>query len=85
MIPAYKKKLVLQVWNNKVGVEKIDIMALVIYGMTTANFSLLDKYKKDQVFAKNFMLVNTNIKIVLSIYFFLFSNIDVHFFKNEIG
>lgn len=48
--------------------------------MVIARFFIEDKFRiKDQFFKKTFLVVNTNIKVVLEILFFLLSNANVDF------
>lgn len=49
--------------------------------MTLIMFSILDSLKWISFFEKNFLLVNTSIKVILRILFLFFSNADVKFAK----
>lgn len=49
--------------------------------MVLASFFLQDSLKKIRFFEKTFLLVDTNIKVILRMLFLSFNNIDVKFTK----
>lgn len=81
MTPAYTTKLGQRLRSINLGTQKIDGLALKIHNMTLASFSLQDSQGKVQFFEETFLLVDTNIKIVLEMPFLAFSNADVDFTK----
>ena len=57
--------------------KKVDKSNLQRFKIIIAIFQVLDKFDKAFVFKKLLLLVDINIKIVLKISFFTFSNIDI--------
>lgn len=59
--------------KTDIVILKIDIIVLVIYSITIIKFFLSNIYKKEIFFQETiFMLINTNMKIILSILYYLF-------------
>lgn len=58
---------------------KIDNLALKTYETITNRLSIEDKLKQIYFFEETFLLTNTNIKIVLKMLFFCFSNINIYY------
>ena len=81
MTPVYAFKLSLEVWTTKVGVQKIDGSLLTTFGMVIAGFQIEDKLGKARFFQKLFLLVDTNMEVILEIFFLIFSNADIQFLK----
>ena len=49
--------------------------------MVLASFQIEDKLKRALFFQKTFLLVDINIKVILRMFFFIFSNVDIQFAK----
>lgn len=81
---AYAKKRNLRDWKSDVDTKKIDGMALSTYSIAMANLFLQDKYRKYYFFQITFLLINTNIKIVLNMTVFLLFNAVVKFIKEDL-
>lgn len=81
MTPAYITKLGLKLRSTNLSAQKIDGLALKTHNMTSASFSLQDSQGRVQFFEETFLLVDTNIKIVLEMPFLAFSNTNVEFTK----
>lgn len=69
--PIYTTKLGLIAQKTSVEAQKIDSLLLKIYSIVSASFSLL---KTVRFFEKTFLLVDTNIEIVLGMLFLALNN-----------
>lgn len=67
MTPAFVTKLGFTTRLTDVGAQKIDGSLLKTYRIVTASFSIWDKLAKLQFFKLTFLLVNTNIEVVIRI------------------
>ena len=84
MTLAYTKRLGLQTQETNVGAQKIIGLLLEIFGIVIASFQIINKLSRICFFSKTFLLAVTNIKVVLGMSFFLFSNINIYFNKREL-
>ena len=85
MIPAYAAHLGLKVRVTDVGAQKIDRSSLATYDMVIADFQVIDKLYRSWFFQETFLLANINMKVVLGIFFLIFSNADKQFTKKELS
>lgn len=67
-----------------VGAQKIDSSPLVTYGMVLAGFSVSNKLEKVWFFEKTFLLANTNMEVVLKMFFLIFSNANIQFGEKKL-
>lgn len=79
MTPAYAVKLGLISKKISVKTQKIDGLSFVTYGMALAGFFLQNYLRRIWFFNKTFLLVNTNIEVVLRMFFILLNNRDFQF------
>lgn len=59
--------------KTDVNISKIDGTVLPTYDIAVTNFFLQDRYKKDRIFEKIFLLANISIEIVLGLSLFYYS------------
>lgn len=83
MTLAYIMKLSLTIQKTIFKARKIDGSSLKTYGLISIVFSIQDSLKKIQLFEEIFLLANINIKIVLGMFFLIFSNTNIKFAKLE--
>lgn len=81
MILAYTAKLELTTQKINIGVQKIYNTVLETYNIITTRFLFQNYLKKTWFFKKTFLLVNTNMEVILEIPFLLLNNINVEFTK----
>ena len=84
MTLAYAKQLGFQVQKTDIGAQKIDGSLLQTFGMVIAGFQVEDKLDRAQFFQELFLLAETNMKVVLRIFFLTFSNANIQFAKKEL-
>ena len=84
MTLAYAAHLGLKVRVTNVGAQKIDGSSLATYSMVIAAFQVVNKLGRSQFFQEHFLLANISMKIVLSMLFLTFSNVDVQFAEKEL-
>lgn len=77
MIPAYELKLGLKTYHINVEIKKIDNSTFKNFKMVLASFQVENKFEKICFFQKIFLLTNINAKVVLKIYFLIFSNAKI--------
>ena len=77
IILAYTAHLSLKVRMTNVRIQKIDGFSLATYGMVIAIFQVVDKLGRSWFFQETFLPANINMKVVLGMPFFIFSNTDV--------
>ena len=82
--PAYTTKLGIKVWKANVRAQKISDSLPTSYKMFIATFQVLDKFGKARFLQKSFLMANTNMKVILEMFFFTFSNVDIQFAENEL-
>ena len=83
MTPAYVKQLGLWTQKTDVGAQKIDGLSLATYRIVIAAFQVKDKLGRVWFFQETFLLVDTNMEVVLGIPFLTFSNADIQFAERE--
>lgn len=84
MLPAYTKKLGLEIWKTNVSTQKIDELTLKIFRMVIASFEVEDKFEKAYFFQKTFLMANSSMEVILEMLFFSFSNADIFFIDKEL-
>ena len=84
MNPTYAKKLGLQVRQTDVGAQKTDGSHLETFGIVIASFLLQDKLGKVRFFHKTFLVVDTQIKVVLGMFFLTLGNANIRFAEREL-
>lgn len=77
MTLTYRAKFGFVSLKTDIGIQKINSLALIIYKIVLASFSVKDKLEKIWFLNKTFLLVNSSKKIVLEIFFLDFSNTNV--------
>lgn len=76
MTPTYVAELDFTIQKTSVKVQKINGLLLETYGMVLARFPIQNCQNKARFFEKDFLLANTSIKMILKIFFLVFSNAD---------
>lgn len=84
MTLAYAAKLGLTIWKTNINGQKIDSLSLKTYRMVITGFLVQDRLEKVWFFKKTFLLIDTSMKVILEILFFIFSNVDIWFIKKEL-
>ena len=84
MTPTYAAKLGLITQKTDIDTEKIDGLALKIYGMVIASFLVQDRLEMVWFFEKTFLLANTNIQVVLKMAFLIFLDTNIWFAEKEL-
>ena len=79
IISIYAAKLNLSLKTTNIGIKKINGLVLKIYGITIARFSMIDKFGQISFFKETFLLVDTNMEVILGMFFFLLSYVNVNF------
>ena len=79
MTPVFIAIIYLCICSTNIGTEKIDGFTLKTYEIVIAGFSIQDKLGKARFFEKTFLLIDTNMEVVLEIPFVAFSNVDIQF------
>lgn len=79
MTLVYANWLSLEIRPTNVCTQKIDDLALKIYGMVIAGFLVHNKLGKVQFFKETFILIDTNMEMVLEMLFLSLSNVNVKF------
>lgn len=70
-------KLGLYPRSINVGIDKIDVFFLTIYGIIVSGFSLQDSQRKGSFFKKAFLLADTGMKMLLRMSFLVLGNAEV--------
>ena len=76
MTPDVAAKIDFTPRSTNVGAQKIDSSLLGTYGMVSAEFLLQDSLERVRFFKETFLLVDTNIEVVLGMPFLSLSNAD---------
>lgn len=76
MTSAYIAILRLKPRPTNVGTQKIDGSILETYDIALASFLLQDSLGKVRLFEETFLLADTNMELVLGMFFFSLSNED---------
>lgn len=84
MALIYIANLDLKVHSTNVKAQKINSSNFEIFKMILANFQVEDKFEKTWFFKEIFLIVNTNIKMILNIYFLIFINANVLFTEQKL-
>lgn len=77
--PAYTTILELCVCPTNIEAQKIDEFTLSTYNIMLVNFQLKDKLRKMRFFQKTILVTNIIIKIVLGMFFLVFSKMEINF------
>ena len=84
MTPAYAKQLGLQVQKTDIEAQKINGSSLWTFGMVIAGFQVENKLGRARFFQESFLLVKTNMEMVLEMLFLIFSNADIQFAEKKL-
>lgn len=76
---VYIAKLDLTTSKTSIRAKKIDSLPLETYDIALTVFLLQNNLKNIKFFEKTFLLVDSNIEIVLELSFLFFNNVDVKF------
>lgn len=76
---AYATNLSWKLWFTNVKTQKIDNSIIKTFKIVLANFQFQDKFKKSQFFQKTFLVVNTNVTVILDKFLLVFSNANIIF------
>ncbi len=79
MISIYATKLGLSTRKTSVRAQKIDDSPLEPHGITSARFSLQNSLGRVWFFEETFLLTDTNIEVVLGMFFLALSNTKFQF------
>lgn len=79
MTLTYVAKVGLITQKTSVSTQKIDGLPLEIHDMASAKFLIQDGLEMIRFFERIFMLVDTNIELILRMPFLSFCNVDVQF------
>lgn len=77
MTLKYVIKLGLKICSTNVRAQKIDSFALKTFRMILTSFEVEDKLGWARFFQETFLFTNINLEMVLSIFFFTFSNRNI--------
>lgn len=58
-------------------------MLLKTYKLIIAGFSIVDKFIRNRFFEESFLLAEINMEMILGIFFFFFSNVNIYFSTKE--
>lgn len=78
------ERLGLVVQSTIVIAQKINDTTLKIYRMIVAVFSITDQVNKVNFFEETFFVANVNLDMVLGMFFFTLSSIDIDFLKRKL-
>ena len=81
MNPDFARKLDLKVKKTNVGAQKIDGSALETFEMVIPDFQVENKANRPRFFWENFLVANTQFKVILRILFLKINNVDMLFGK----
>lgn len=84
LIRAYTVKLDLKVQLTNVGTQNINGSNHYIFKIAMTGFQINDKLRTLWFFQKTFLMANTNIKMILRMFFRPFSNEDILFANREL-
>lgn len=79
MTLAYVKKPGFWTQKTNVRAEKINRSSLATFKMVIAKFQVSDKLDKTCFFQKTFLFINSNVNIILEIFFLTLSNENILF------
>ena len=79
MTLVYAAKLGFTTQKISVGAQKIDGLPLRTYAIALTKFSIRDSLERAYFFEETFLLAVTSIKMVLEMFFLIFSNADFKF------
>lgn len=74
----------LKIWPTNIRAQKIDGFRLKIFRMILASFQVNNKLVQSRFFQKTFWLANTSIKIILGMFFLIYSNADLLFAEQKL-
>lgn len=74
---AYITKLGLKVCRINVRTQNINSFSLEIFKMVLASFQIKNKLRKARFFQEIFLLAKINMKMIIEIFFFSFSNKNI--------
>lgn len=77
IILTYITKLDLKIWLINIRTQTINGSTFQTFRIILANFQIENKLNQAQYFQKTFLLIDTNIEIILRILFFTFSNTNI--------
>lgn len=75
MQPSFAKKLVLSIWKNNVGTQKIDGNRFKTFKMIIASILVYKKDAKSQLFKETFLLADMSMNVTFKMCFFTLSNL----------
>lgn len=75
--PTYIAKLGLKIHHIDVATQKNDSSILETFKIVLENFQMEDKQGQAWYFQETFLLAHTNVKIILEMPFFTFSNVNI--------
>ena len=84
MTLGYASKLGLKVCSTNVGAQKINGSTLEMFEMVLASFQIENTIGRARFFQKTFLLADLNIKLVLRMSFFIFSNANIKFAQKKL-
>ena len=84
MMPAYAPNLGLKVRWTDIRAQKINGSIFKMFEIVLANFQVENKFGKAWFFQETFLLAYINIKVVLRMSFFTFSNGDIQFAEKKL-
>lgn len=64
--------------------QKIDGFILKIINIVLISFQIKNKINKSKIFSKIFLIINISIKMILGLFFLIFSKINILFTKPEL-
>ena len=81
---AYFKQLGFQVQKTDIRAQKIDSSLLQTFAIVIAGIQVKDKLSKTPFLQESFLLTETNIKMVLGMFFLIFSNANIQFAEKKL-
>lgn len=74
---AYVASLCLKVRLTNIRGYKINSFVFQMFDIDLASFRIDNKLSQSRFFPKTFLIINTNIKAILKMFFLIFSNVDI--------
>lgn len=82
--PGYTVKLSLNVWFIDVEAQNIHGSTFKTFDIILASLQIKDQLGRPQSFQKTFLIADTNLAVILSMFFLIFSNADMLFIEQKL-
>lgn len=84
IILVFAFKLGPKVWYANIGAQKIDNSTFEIFEIILTSFRIKDKLGKAYFFQELLLLANTNIEVMLKMFFLIFNNTNIWFTEKKL-